>query len=253
MAPGFNRALFILFNSEKKILWKWLRFKSMPNKTFTMIARRTLALTAGLFLTVSAFGYFFWYKPKFNSRVKKNSLIAASTKIDDKKEILLRLNTKAEAAKSYIADHGFDSRYCFLMDMRIPSGKNRFFVYNLEEGTIETAGLVAHGSGTSYSAEPVFSNTPNSNCTSLGRYKIGKSYYGQFGLAYKLYGLDKTNSKAFERFVVLHSHECVPSDEVAPATICKSWGCPTVSPSFLTQLRSYIDESSKPVLLWIYY
>jgi hypothetical protein len=225
----------------------------MPNKTFTMIARRTLALTAGLFLTASAFGYFFWYKPILKNPSKKHASVASSVEADDNKKALLRLNTKAEAAKNYIASHGFDDKYCFLMDMRIPSGKNRFFVYNLDNGSVENAGLVAHGSGTSYSATPVFSNTPNSNCTSLGRYKIGKSYYGTFGLAYKLHGLDKTNSKAFDRFVVLHAHECVPNEEVAPATICRSWGCPTVSPSFLTQLKSYINASSKPVLLWIYY
>jgi hypothetical protein len=225
----------------------------MPNKTFTMIARRTLVLTAGLFLTVSAFGYFFWYKPAFKNWSKKHAVVNAPGTVDDKKEILIRLNTKAEAAKNYIASQGFDDKYCFLMDMRIPSGKNRFFVYNLEEGSVETAGLVAHGSGLSYSETPVFSNKPNSYCTSLGKYKIGKSYNGQFGLAYKLHGLDKTNSKAFDRFVVLHAHECVPNDEVAPATICKSWGCPTVSPAFLAQLKSYINASSKPILLWIYY
>jgi len=217
------------------------------------IARRTLVLATGMFLTASAFGYYFWYKPKFKRPSETNALVAEAKDAADKREILLRLNKKVEVAKDYIAEHGFDDRYCFLLDMRLPSGKNRFFVYNLDEGSVEIAGLVAHGSGNSYSATPVFSNTPNSNCTSLGRYKIGKSYHGQFGLAYKLYGLDKTNNKTFDRFVVLHAHECVPNDEVAPATICKSWGCPTVSPSFLTQLRSYINASSKPVLLWIYY
>lgn len=226
----------------------------MRNKTFTMIARKTLVLAAGLFLTASAFGYFFWYKPTFKNLLKKHtSTTAMPAEVDDKKEIILRLNTKAEIAKNYVAGHDFDDKYCFLIDMRIPSGKNRFFVYNLDEDSIEAAGLVTHGSGTSYSATPVFSNIPNSNCTSLGRYKIGRSYYGKFGQAYKLHGLDRTNNKAFDRFVVLHAHECVPNSEVAPATICKSWGCPTVSPAFLTQLQSYIGASAKPVLLWIYY
>jgi L,D-transpeptidase catalytic domain len=226
----------------------------MPNKTFMKIARRTFVLTAGLLLTVSAFGYIFWYKPKLKNRAASHALVLDTKDAADKKEALLRLNKKAEAAKDYITDHGFDDRYCFLMDMRIPSGKNRFFVYNLDEGEVEIAGLVAHGSGIgNSSATPVFSNAPNSYCTSLGKYKIGKSYQGQFGLAYKLYGLDKTNSKAFDRFVVLHAHECIPNSEVAPATICKSWGCPTVSPAFLKKLKSYIDTSSKPVLLWIYY
>ncbi len=217
------------------------------------IARKTLVLTAGLLLTVSAFGYFFWYKPKFNKPSKNNAFAFTPKEAADKKETLLRLNKKAIQARDYINEHGFDDKHCFLLDMRIPSGKNRFFVYNLDEDSVEMAGLVTHGSGITNSDTPVFSNTPNSYCTSLGKYKIGKSYSGKFGLAYKLYGLDKTNSKAFDRFVVLHAHECVPNDEVAPLSICESWGCPTVSPAFLTQLKSYLDEATKPVMLWIYY
>lgn len=218
------------------------------------IARRTLVLTTGLFLTVSAFGYFFLYKGKYISVSKTKVLTATLSKEEDKKEILVRLNKKAKEAKDYVVDHEFDNKYCFLMDMRITSGKSRFFVYNLDEDAVEIAGLVTHGSGVGINSDvPVFSNTPNSNCTSLGRYRIGKSYYGKFGLAYKLHGLDKTNSLAFNRFVVLHAHACVPNDEVAPSLICESWGCPTVSPAFLTQLKSYINNASKPVLLWIYY
>ena len=76
---------------------------------------------------------------------------------------------------------------------------------------------------------------------------------GTFGLAYKLYGLDNTNSKAFDRFVVLHAHSCVPNEDVDPVPICESWGCPTVAPAFLSELKTVIDKSAKPVLLWIYY
>jgi len=217
-------------------------------------ARRTLALTAGLLLTVSTFGYFFWYKPKFKAHPRHDTFAAAAKMVDDKKETMLRLNQKILPAKDYVAEHGFNSRYCFLVDMRIASGKNRFFVYNLDKDSIEIAGLVAHGSGIGNGeGAPAFSNTPNSNCTSLGRYRIGNSYNGKFGLAYKLYGLDKTNSKAFDRFVVLHSHACVPNEEVAPLSICESWGCPTVAPAFLSRLQTYLDRSGEPILLWIYY
>jgi hypothetical protein len=226
----------------------------MPDKIFMKIARKTFVLTAGLLLTVSAFGYFFWYKPKFNKPSKKNAFAFTLKEAAYKKATLLRLSKKALQASNYIAENGFNENHCFLLDMRIPSGENRFFVCNLDKDSVEIAGLVTHGSGLSNNSNtPVFSNTPNSNCTSLGKYKIGKSYYGKFGLAYKLYGLDKTNSKAFDRFVVLHAHDCVPNDEVAPLNICESWGCPTVSPVFLTQLKGYLEVSSKPMMLWIYY
>jgi hypothetical protein len=92
---------------------------------------------------------------------------------------------------------------------------------------------------------------PGCGCTSLGKYKIGYHYNGRFGLAYKLYGLDKTNNNAFKRFVVLHSHECVPENSVADE-ICQSDGCPTVSRKFLKELQPILDNSSKPILLWMF-
>lgn len=74
--------------------------------------------------------------------------------------------------------------------------------------------------------------------------------FAQACLAFKLYGLDATNDKSFERFVVLHVHACVPESEVT-AEICQSDGCPTVAPGFLKQLEPVIKQSEKPVLLWI--
>lgn len=200
----------------------------------------------------SALAYFFWYKPKFRSHPSNNSF--SFKKGDDRSTTILRLKQKAAVAADFVKEYHYNTTLCFLVDMRIESGKSRFFVYNLQKDSIEIAGLVAHGSGSDKGEAGLdFSNTPNSNCTSLGKYKIGKPYNGKFGLAYKLYGLDETNNKAFERFVVLHAHPCVPNEEVAPLSICESWGCPTVAPAFLGGLKKYIDNSSQPVLLWIYY
>lgn len=226
----------------------------MTGKTRMKIASRTIIVTGVLFLTLSAFGYLFWYKPKFASPAGKQVFLFEEKKTGSNREIIARVKQKAILVKDFINTHDYNDKTCFLIDMRLPSGKNRFFVYNLDTDSVEIAGLVTHGSGSDgESDELVFSNAPNSYCTSLGKYKIGNAYDGRFGLAYKLYGLDKTNSKAFDRFVVLHAHECVPNDEVAPLSICLSQGCPTVSPAFLKQLKSYLDQSEKSILLWIYY
>lgn len=202
-----------------------------------------------LITTVSALGYFFWYKPKFNSAANGFAYAASKTSI----KTFYKLQEKAIAIKEYAMDNGYNTTRCFMADMSLASGRQRLFVYNLLKDSLEKTGLVAHGSGSDKGTEDLyFSNTPNSYCTSLGRYKIGKSYMGKFGLAYKLYGLDSTNSKAFERFVVLHAHSCVPNEEIDPEPLCQSWGCPTVSPEFLQELKKYIDASEKPILLWIY-
>ncbi len=219
------------------------------------ILRKTYLLTVVLFITISAFGYYFGSTPKFRFYHGFNAFTFSENKEISNFETINRLKEKALLAKQYLNDKkGFDGTYCFLIDMRLPSGKNRFFVYNLKKDSVEIAGLVAHGKGSEKGSEGlVFSNTPKSCCTSLGKYKLGKSYKGIFGLAYKLYGMDKSNSKAFNRSVVLHSYIGVPKNEVYPAPICVSEGCPTIAPDFLTQIKVYMDNSKSPILLWIYY
>lgn len=163
-----------------------------------------------------------------------------------------KVQDRAALAKQYIKKHNYNKRYCFLIDMSLRSGKNRFFIYNLEKDSVEQASLVAHGRCNEMWLEGRrYSNVPGSGCTSLGKYKIGTRYHGQFGLAYKLHGLDSTNNNAYQRNVVLHAYEHVPSSEVF-TEICQSSGCPMVSPEFMKKLAARIDKSSKPILLWIY-
>lgn len=167
----------------------------------------------------------------------------------------VRIQSKAEAAKSYLKAHSnFNQRYAILIDMHMNSGKKRLFVYDLDSMKVVSSGLVAHGSGsnTEYRDSLVFSNVPNSYCTSIGKYKIGASYIGNFGKSYKLHGLDATNNKAFERLVVLHRYSCVPDIE-QPYEICNSLGCPMVSENYFLELDKYIAASSKPLLLEIFY
>lgn len=215
------------------------------------VVRKTLVLAAGLFFAISVGGYITYYKSDFFAEPKQAT---SEEHLMSTSEVMSRLKEKASLAKDYIYDNGFDVSYCFLIDMRLPSGKNRFFVYNLLKDSLEASGLVTHGKGSeTETGSLVFSNAPNSNCTSLGKYKIGNSYNGNFGLSYKLLGLDKTNSRALDRAVVLHSYFGVPATEVYPASICVSEGCPAVSAPFFTQLKTYMDESQEPILLWIYY
>lgn len=167
-------------------------------------------------------------------------------------KVYLKLQARAIEAKAFAQKNKFNTSFCFLIDMSLPSGQKRFFIYDLQKDSIQNAGLVTHGRCNQEWLEGrKYSNTIGCGCTSLGRYKIGQAYKGRFGLAFKLYGLDKTNDNAFKRFVVLHSHECVPEMDVS-TEICQSDGCPTVSPGFLQQLETPIKRSGKPVLLWIF-
>ena len=128
------------------------------------------------------------------------------------------------------------------------------FVAGLKNNKIIDKGLVAHGSGleTSIPGKLKFSNTDNSLSTSLGKYSIENSYVGKFGKACKLYGLDKTNSNAYHRNIVLHKYLDVPYYE-QENYICNSYGCPMVSEKFYSRIEKIIDNSQTKINLNIYY
>lgn len=172
------------------------------------------------------------------------------------KAAALRLKQKVTEAEQYVIANNFNDEYCFMVDMSIPSGKRRFFVYNMKTDAVEFTSMVSHGSGSyrpNCNDQLIFSNMPNSNATSIGKYKIGNSYFGTYGLSYKLFGLDSTNSNAYARAIVLHSDSYVPERETYPRHIYESAGCPIVSPTFLSVLtEKYLRNSKKPVLLWVY-
>lgn len=178
------------------------------------------------------------------NRPDEINLISVST--------LQKLQGKAFELKKFVEEKGYNNRVCFLIDMSLPSGGNRFFVYDMKKDTLQNSGLVTHGRCNQKWLEGrKYGNTVGCGCSSLGKYRIGKKYNGKFGTAFKLHGLEKSNDKAFERFVVLHSHECVPETAVRNE-ICQSDGCPTVAPGFLQQLQPIISNSRKPVLLWVF-
>jgi hypothetical protein len=156
-------------------------------------------------------------------------------------------------AVQFAETNGYSTDHLFLIDMRIASGKNRFFVYNPKCDSVELSGLVAHGNCNSHFLEDArFSNTPNCGCSSVGKYKVGPAYRGEFGKSYRLYGLDSSNSNAFKRGIVLHGFDPVPDHEIYPQPLCNSFGCPMVNRSFLDKVSAIIDRSPKPILLWIY-
>ncbi len=208
---------------------------------------RLLLLLAIVIIAVSWFSNStIWKKTKALHLPKAET----SYKLTDKAE--KKLEQKASVAKRFVEQKNYNSSLCFLIDMSLPSGQNRFFIYDLKKDSVQSKGLVAHGNCFQNWLEGrKYSNVVGCGCTSLGKYKIGIPYTGKFGYSYKLHGLDTSNNNAFERTVVLHSHSCVPETEVGD-DICQSNGCPTVSPDFLKQLKAIINESKKPVLLWIY-
>lgn len=162
-----------------------------------------------------------------------------------------QVSIKLSGAKSFLdTNKSYNQDIVFLINFKIPSGKNRFFVVDIKNKKVLDKGLVAHGFGKDGSVK--FSNEPGSEMSSIGKYKIGESYNGKFGKSYKLYGLDKTNSNAYTRAVVLHKHDEVPYEETEEEII-RSQGCPMVNKTFYSRLEKILDTTKKPILLEIYY
>jgi hypothetical protein len=162
------------------------------------------------------------------------------------------LTNRTSAVRSYATAKDFSTTYCFLVDMSIHSGRNRFFVFDLERNKVVLSGLVSHGScNETFLDQAKFSNAPGGNCTSQGKYKVGEKYHGQYGKSYKLYDL-RYKLNAYNAPLCFHSYSCIPDEEIYPRVTCNSSGCAGVSPAFFEKLSSIIDRSKKPIVLWIY-
>jgi len=170
------------------------------------------------------------------------------------------LNCKLAEAKEYCKMNGLNTEKCILIDMSIHSGKDRLTLWDMKKDSALLSCLCSHGCGENTwggdetKTTPVFSNTPDTHCSSLGKYKIGARGWSNWGIHvnYKLHGLDSSNSKAYERLIVLHSWDAVPEAPAYPHGTPEGWGCPAISNGNLQKLDPYLSETERPVLLWIF-
>lgn len=184
-------------------------------------------------------------------------IVACSSKPEAK--TINRLKLKAAEAKTYCVQKGLNTDMCILVDMQIHSGKKRLFLWSFKGDSIVTSAVCSHGTCdnlTTYDATktPQFSNTPETHCSSLGKYKLGKRGWSSFGVNfnYKLHGLEKTNNNAYKRYIVFHSWGVIEDEETYPMEIVESWGCPAVSNNFMNEIDVVLKKQTKSLLFWIY-
>ena len=129
------------------------------------------------------------------------------------------------------------------------ANEKRLFVLDVRgEPKLVLSDWVAHGSGSDPDRDgnaTQFSNTPNSNATSLGLYRVAERYKGRNpGSSYRLDGLTAGfNTNARVRAVVVHT-----SRYVQPGRVGRSWGCPALRPEVMEEL----DElGMQDTMLWI--
>lgn len=160
--------------------------------------------------------------------------------------------------RDFCERRGYSTDYYILVDFSIPSGKKRFFIYDLQRGKRLMSSYCMHGSGKGNTdAKPKFSNEFGSGCSSLGRYiMIGKGT--KFKNCIRLRGLDKTNYLAETRGILIHSAGKVTrfSGESKYIPIgSESRGCFTVSRDCVMKVMEIYRESSKrrPVMIYAKY
>jgi len=171
-----------------------------------------------------------------------------------------KITEKAKEARTYCKKKKYNENFCFLVDMNIHSGLNRFFIWDFKTNKIIKRMLVGHGcyrnrwSKDVSKDNPVFSNIDGSRCSSLGKYKIADRGVSEWGIKvkYNLIGLDSTNSNASKRSIVLHSWEMMSENEIFPKGSPEGWGCPTLSNGNMKIVDSMLLQSKRPTLLWIF-
>src|SRR5476651_1743555 len=119
----------------------------------------------------------------------------------------VRTTQKGKEALQFCKQKGYNTRYCLLVDMSLPSGVKRFILWDFKKKAITVSGLVSHGcgrmpwSGIWSKDKPVFSNLDGSHCTALGKYRIDGRTSSAWGVHVKYYltGLEASNNNALKR------------------------------------------------------
>lgn len=154
------------------------------------------------------------------------------------------LLAKTLELRSYCQSGGYNTSYGILIDYSRHAFQQRLYVVDLNNGDIVMRSLCGHGKGgNSNIFKGEFSNVPDSNCSSLGHYKIGKErrMYNYPVNAFELDGLDKTNSNARARAILIH-----------PSIGPRSLGCVTLPFHKYKALAKMLHSQSVSIIMWAY-
>ena len=168
----------------------------------------------------------------------------------------LDMELRSEKALRYAHRKGLDEGYCIFVDYNIPSGSPRLFVWSFKKGKVVHSGYVMHGPGKGSTDQvPVFSNTVGSKCSSLGRFEVTRHRGKVNRSGFRLKGLDRSNSNAFRRGIMIHRSKWVDrnrSKEYIPLSEKNCSGCVTVSSKDMDFINDIVGKRKKNLLLWSY-
>jgi hypothetical protein len=133
-----------------------------------------------------------------------------------------------------------------IADFSLPSTQKRLFVIDMDNYKLLFNTYVAHGrnSGKEYATQ--FSNSPESNMSSLGFYITKQPYSGEHGLSLRLEGEEKgINDNAESRAIVIHCADYVSEKTIKVlGYIGRSLGCPALPKKYTKPIIETIKDGS---------
>ena len=139
-----------------------------------------------------------------------------------------------------------------IIDFSQPSTEKRFFTIDLKNLSVKYHSYVSHGRNTGGNMATVFSNTPNSNQSSLGFYVTGETYVGSKGYSLRLDGKEASfNDNIRSRAVVMHAADYATESWIKRyGRLGRSQGCPALPP---TINREVIDLIKGKTAIFTYF
>ena len=163
-----------------------------------------------------------------------------------------RVAEHAKALREYCRREGYNTSVALFVDLSRHSGRRRFVAWDFEQNKAMFTCPVSHGSGAQEShvrsAYARVSNEDGSHLSSIGRALVAERYEGRYGVAYRLDGLDGSNSNLRSRCVVLHGWVHTTTLPIYPIATVGSFGCPVLSRKMMHKVDELLQQYHRVVI-----
>ena len=163
-----------------------------------------------------------------------------------------RVAERAKELLEYCRREGYNTRVALFVDLSRHSGRRRFVAWDMVRMVPIFTSPVSHGSGSERShvrsAYARLSNEDGSHLSSLGRAVVAERYEGRYGVAYRLDGLEATNTNLRSRYVVLHGWEHTTSYPIWPRATVGSFGCPVLSRRMMARVDELLQREKGVII-----
>ncbi len=145
-----------------------------------------------------------------------------------------------------------NTNYLTVIDFSKPSNEKRLFIIRTNDFSVVHQTYCAHGKNTGELYARSFSNTEGSYQSSPGFYITENSYKGKYDHAMRLEGIEKCNSNAKKRAIVMHGANYATEAFLKKNNnvLGRSWGCPSVP---MPEAKMIIDWIKDGSCMYIYH